>query len=165
MITIEATSNKSAGSLVAKHRYWAVDFQLTGRWHPTAWLLIGAQTVFLAMLLSACSPSESNVVIGNRTGVLHYGIGSEVQILDPHVLSDTSAWEISGALFEGLIRLNPETLEPEPGVERSDTYWDAANVRLIIHRNCCRRATNVEGAFEYRGDPHQPGVEGLSRYR
>jgi oligopeptide transport system substrate-binding protein len=82
-----------------------------------------------AILLSACSPSESNVAIGNRTGVLHYGIGSEVQTLDPHVLSDTGAWEISGALFEGLVRLNPETLEPEPGVAKS---WELSDDGLTL---------------------------------
>jgi oligopeptide transport system substrate-binding protein len=79
--------------------------------------------------LSACSPSESNVAIGNRTGVLHYGIGSEVQTLDPHVLSDTGAWEISAALFEGLVGLNAETLEPEPGVAES---WEVSDDGLTI---------------------------------
>ena len=83
----------------------------------------------VAVLLSACSPSESNVAIGNRTGVLHYGIGSEVQALDPHVLSDTGAWEISSALFEGLVRLNPETLEPEPGVAKS---WELSDDGLTL---------------------------------
>ncbi len=89
----------------------------------------GAVAAILAIVLSACSPSESNVAIGNRTGVLHYGIGSEVQTLDPHVLSDTGAWELSGALFEGLVRLNPETLEPEPGVAKS---WQLSDDGLTL---------------------------------
>ena len=89
----------------------------------------GTLAAIFVVLLSACSPSESNVVIGNRTGVLHYGIGSEVQTLDPHVLSDTSAMEISGALFEGLVRLNPETLEPEPGVAKS---WEISDDGLTL---------------------------------
>ena len=99
------------------------------RQHSIVWLVIGVHAVLLTALLSACSPSESNVAIGNRTGVLHYGIGSEVQTLDPHVLSDTGAWEISGALFEGLIRLNPETLEPEPGVAES---WEISDDGLTL---------------------------------
>ena len=89
----------------------------------------GVLALIFAILLSACSPSESNVELGNRTGVLHYGIGSEVQTLDPHVLSDTGAWEISGALFEGLVRLNPETLEPEPGVAES---WELSDDGLTL---------------------------------
>mgnify|MGYP001829242710 FL=1 len=78
-------------------------------------------TVILC-LIAACSPSEPNVVTGNRTGVLHYGTGSEVQTLDPHIVSDTNAWEISSALFEGLVRRNAKTLEAEPGVAESWTF-------------------------------------------
>ena len=90
---------------------------------------LGAVAAIFAIVLSACSPSESNVAIGNRTGVLHYGIGSEVQTLDPHVLSDTGAWQLSGALFEGLVRLDPQTLEPEPGVAKS---WQLSNDGLTL---------------------------------
>ena len=99
------------------------------RQHTCVWRVIGVLVVSFTVLLSACSPSESNVAVGNRTGVLHYGIGSEVQTLDPHVLSDTSAWEISSALFEGLIRLNAETLEPEPGVAES---WELSDDGLTL---------------------------------
>lgn len=99
------------------------------RQHTAVGLAIGMQAVVFSILLSACSPHESNVAVGNRTGVLHYGIGAEVQTLDPHVLSDTGAWEISGALFEGLVRLNPETLEPEPGAAES---WELSDDGLII---------------------------------
>ena len=99
------------------------------RQHTAVCLLIGVQAVLFNILLSACSPGESNVAVGNRTGVLHYGIGAEVQTLDPHVLSDTGAWELSGALFEGLIRLNAETLEPEPGVAES---WELSDDGLTI---------------------------------
>lgn len=93
------------------------------------WLFFCALPAILAILLCACSASESNVATGNRTGVLHYGMGSEVQTLDPHVLSDTGAWEISGALFEGLVRLNAETLEPEPGVAKS---WELSDDGLTL---------------------------------
>ena len=97
--------------------------------HTTVGWATGVQAVAFSVLLSACSPHESNVAVGNRTGVLHYGIGAEVQTLDPHVLSDTGAWEISGALFEGLVRLNAETLEPEPGVAES---WQLSDDGLTL---------------------------------
>ncbi|MEK9593858.1 MAG: hypothetical protein VW035_08115, partial [Luminiphilus sp.] len=41
----------------------------------------------LLTLLSACGGGESNVVTGNRDGVLHYGNGAEPQGLDPHVVT------------------------------------------------------------------------------
>ncbi|MBI1320340.1 MAG: peptide ABC transporter substrate-binding protein [Candidatus Hydrogenedens sp.] len=71
-----------------------------------------------AALLSGCGgrPVSDEMVIraGNR---------SEVQDLDPHVVSGIAEFRALGALFEGLARVNPETLEPEPGVAAS---WDIA---------------------------------------
>jgi oligopeptide transport system substrate-binding protein len=77
-------------------------------------------STFTALLI-ACSGSESNVVQGNRDGILHYGNGSEPQGLDPHVVTGVPENHIIRALFEGLAVKNPYTLEPEPGVAQS---WD-----------------------------------------
>lgn len=79
--------------------------------------------------LAACSNPESNVERGNREGVLYYGSGSEVQTLDPHIVSDTMAAEITSALFEGLVTHHPETLEPLPGVA---THWEFSPDRRVI---------------------------------
>ena len=80
-------------------------------------LLLGS----LSALLLACGGGESNVVQGNRDGILHYGNGSEPQGLDPHVVTGVPENHIIRALFEGLAVKNPYTLEPEPGVAES---WD-----------------------------------------
>ena len=81
------------------------------------------------LLVAACTPPETNVSLGNRTGVLYYGIGSEVQTIDPHVVSDTGGFEVVGALFEGLVRHNTETMEPEPGVAES---WEVSDDGLTL---------------------------------
>ena len=73
-------------------------------------------TFTLVTLVSACGGGESNVVTGNRDGVLHYGNGAEPQGLDPHVVTGVPENHIIRALFEGLAVKNPITLEPEPGV-------------------------------------------------
>ncbi|REJ72579.1 MAG: peptide ABC transporter substrate-binding protein, partial [Proteobacteria bacterium] len=70
----------------------------------------------LALLLTACGSGESNVVSGNREGLLHYGNGAEPQGLDPHVVTGVPENHLIRALFEGLAVKNPKTLEPEPGV-------------------------------------------------
>ena len=80
-------------------------------------LLLGS----IPVLLLACGGGESNVVQGNRDGILHYGNGSEPQGLDPHVVTGVPENHIIRALFEGLAVKNPYTLEPEPGVAES---WD-----------------------------------------
>ncbi len=71
--------------------------------------------------LTACTGGESNVEIGNREGILHFGNGSEPQGLDPHVVTGVPENKLVRALFEGLAVKNPWTLEPEPGVAQS---WD-----------------------------------------
>ncbi|MCB1676630.1 MAG: peptide ABC transporter substrate-binding protein, partial [Halioglobus sp.] len=82
-----------------------------------------------ALLLNACGNGESNVVSGNREGILHYGNGSEPQGLDPHVVTGIPENHIVRALFEGLAVKNPYTLEPEPGVARS---WDISDDGRVI---------------------------------
>ena len=75
--------------------------------------------LFALTLLSACGSGESNVVQGNRDGILHFGNGSEPQGLDPHVVTGVPENHLIRALFEGLAVKNPYTLEPEPGVAES----------------------------------------------
>ncbi|MCB1678050.1 MAG: peptide ABC transporter substrate-binding protein [Halioglobus sp.] len=95
---------------------------------PSA-LFSALPAVAIALLLSACGTGESNVVSGNRDGILHYGNGSEPQGLDPHVVTGIPENHIVRALFEGLAVKNPYTLEPEPGVARS---WDISDDGRVI---------------------------------
>ena len=63
---------------------------------------LGLSCLLLA-LLTACGGGESNVVTGNRDGVLHYGNGAEPQGLDPHVVTgvpENGTVENIGALFD-----------------------------------------------------------------
>ena len=82
----------------------------------------------LTTLISACGTGESNVVNGNRDGVLHYGNGTEPQGLDPHVVTGVPESHIIRALFEGLAVKNPITLEPEPGVAERWEFSDEGRV-------------------------------------
>ena len=82
----------------------------------------------LLLLLTACGGGESNVVTGNRDGVLHYGNGTEPQGLDPHVVTGVPENHIIRALFEGLAVKNPITLEPEPGVAERWEFSDEGRV-------------------------------------
>jgi oligopeptide transport system substrate-binding protein len=86
-------------------------------------------TLTATALLLACSGGETNVVSGNREGILHYGNGSEPQGLDPHVVTGVPENHLIRALFEGLAVKNPYTLEPEPGVAES---WDISEDDLTV---------------------------------
>jgi oligopeptide transport system substrate-binding protein len=88
-----------------------------------------ALLVLFCLFLFACSSGESNVVQGNRAGILHYGNGTEPQGLDPHVVTGVPENHLIRALFEGLAVKNPYTLEPEPGVAES---WEFNEDRRVL---------------------------------
>lgn len=85
-------------------------------------------TLIIAALV-ACSRGESNVVAGNRDGVLHFGNGTEPQTIDPHVMSGSPEVNIARALYEGLVVRNPQTLEMEPGVAER---WEVSDDGRIM---------------------------------
>ena len=85
-------------------------------------------SLLLTLVLAGCGGGESNVVSGNRDGVLHYGNGAEPQGLDPQVVTGVPENHIIRALFEGLAVKNPITLEPEPGVAERWEFSDEGRV-------------------------------------
>ena len=73
-----------------------------------------AVAVLLLVAFAGCGRRETAVARGNRTGVLHVGNGAEVQSLDPHLAGGLVDHNVLSALFEGLIALDEETLQPRP---------------------------------------------------
>jgi oligopeptide transport system substrate-binding protein len=88
-----------------------------------------------------CTQEESNVVSGNREGILYYGNGTEPQSLDPHIMTSSTDSRIASALFEGLVNLNPETLAIEPGVAERWEY-SADRKTITFHLNPEARWSN-----------------------
>lgn len=113
----------------------AIHFDSLGRY---ACGMVAALT--MAALL-ACSQGESNVVAGNRDGVLHFGNGTEPQTIDPHVMSGMPEVNIARALYEGLVVRNPHTLEMEPGTAER---WEVSEDGKIMtfHINPMARWSN-----------------------
>ena len=75
--------------------------------------------IWMFFVIVGCSQGESRVAEGNRLGILHIGNGAEPSSLDPQVATDVSSAQIMRAIHESLITLNPETLNPEPGIAES----------------------------------------------
>jgi oligopeptide transport system substrate-binding protein len=85
---------------------------------------VASRSVFVAALLAlalallattGCGRRNTPVSTGDRTGVLHVGNGAELQSLDPHLAGGAVDHNVLSALFEGLITLDAETLQPRPG--------------------------------------------------
>lgn len=84
-----------------------------------------AVTIIAAGLLTGCSPRETAVQSGNRTGTLHLGNLSEPNDLDPQVADSQETFNIIMSLMEGLAQYDPRTCEPVPaGAKRWDVSPD-----------------------------------------
>ena len=106
--------------------------------------------LFMSLLLSGCGSSESNVAEGNRTGILHWGNGTEPQSLDPHVATGVPEHHIIVALMEGLVHKNSKTLGPEPGVAKSWTVSDDGRVYTFELRDDARWSNgDVHNAHDF----------------
>lgn len=81
-------------------------------------------SIFLCSLSTGCTKRESPVTIGNRNQILHRGIGSDPEDLDPHTTTGITEFNIIKALLEGLVSTDPSTLAPLPGAAES---WDVSD--------------------------------------
>lgn len=71
-------------------------------------------------LISGCSKNElTNVEYGNQNQILFVANADEPQALDPHITTGEPDFHVISSLFEGLTRLNGETLAPEPATAAS----------------------------------------------
>ena len=75
------------------------------------------------LLLPGCDRRETRVEYGNRHQILCWGNGTEIQDLDPQVVTGVSEHHIIMALLEGLVSEDPVDLHPVPGVAET---WDVS---------------------------------------
>jgi oligopeptide transport system substrate-binding protein len=72
--------------------------------------------------LAGCSRA-TDVSAGDRSQVLHRGIGPEPADLDPHMATQTSYYTVLSAILEGLTSEDPTDLHAVPGVAE---HWDTS---------------------------------------
>lgn len=99
------------------------------------WFLVAAVGLLIGSLFTSCSRHQTAVAEGNRTQTLHVGIDGEPSELDPHVINAPPDFQIVYAFFEGLVRGDPHTLEPRPGVaERWDISPDGLTYTFHLRK-------------------------------
>ena len=91
----------------------------------------------LGLLLSAgCARRETPVEAGNHAQILHQGIATEPQDLDPHLLQFQSHFNVLMALGEGLVGYDPHDMHPVPGVaERWEISMDGLVYTFHLRAN------------------------------
>ena len=92
-------------------------------------------------LAGGCGKKVTNVERGMKERELYVGIGTEPATLDPHIATGLTEYSVMLAFFEGLVTLNPETMETEPGVAES---WDISEdgLRYTMHFDPSARWSN-----------------------
>ncbi len=101
--------------------------------------------IVAVMSFASCSgEKEISDSEGTVSQVLHFGNGAEPQGLDPHVVTGIPEYNITKALFEGLVVYHPKTLEPMPGAAESWTISEDRKTYTFKMR---------EGAKWSNGDP------------
>ena len=87
---------------------------------------------FAALIFSACGSRERATEIAAREGVLLVNNGGEPSALDPQLVTGVTELRLMLALFEGLVRYDPKTLEPRPAIAES---WEVSEdgLRYVFH--------------------------------
>lgn len=87
--------------------------------------------LILCLLLSACGRQiVKEVDVARQNGLLLVGIGPDPEGLDPQCVSGVTEQNVLRSLFEGLVKPDPKTLEPSPGVAAS---WTVDESGLSYH--------------------------------
>ena len=101
--------------------------------------------LMLFITLTGCGSGESNISLGNRTGILYWGNGTEPASLDPHIATGVPEHHIMSSVMEGLVLKDRKSLEPRPGVAESWTISDDGRIYTFKLRDDARWSN---------GDPH-----------
>jgi oligopeptide transport system substrate-binding protein len=101
--------------------------------------------LMLFVSLTGCGSGESNISLGNRTGILYWGNGTEPASLDPHIATGVPEHHIMSSVMEGLVLKDRKSLEPRPGVAESWTISDDGRIYTFKLRDDARWSN---------GDPH-----------
>jgi peptide/nickel transport system substrate-binding protein len=96
----------------------------------------------LAVAVAGCrvNRSQNNHA---REQLLYTAISGDPKTFNPILITDATSGSLTGDLFEGLIRLNPLTTLPEPGLAES---WDISNDQRTITFHLRRGIKWADGA-------------------
>lgn len=100
---------------------------------PVAGFLPAAAALLALALAAGCSPAHDSDAAQQT---LHVGNSDEPQELDPHIVTGNIEFKLCLALYEGLLGLHPQSLEPTPAVAKSwQTAKNAAGYVFHLRRN------------------------------
>ena len=91
----------------------------------------------LCAFIAGCK-STKEIDRAKESGLLLVGIGPDPDSMDPHIGEGVTEQNVLRALFEGLVRPDPKTLDPLPGVAQSWSVSDDGCVYTFqLRKNAC----------------------------
>ena len=131
--------------------------------------------VFLLASLTGCtSGSNEDIKEGKYGGTLIWGSIGDAKILNPLLVSDSASGDIVGLIYDSLIEINPNTLEPNPKMakkwsisEDGLTYTFYLNEGIKFHDGEILTSEDVKFTFDtYKNPntnaPNQADVQNLA---
>jgi|UniRef100_UPI00404A1C47 oligopeptide transport system substrate-binding protein len=100
-------------------------------------------TLVALILISGCGNRKTQVEIATKNGIMLVGNGAEPSDLDPQTITGIPERNITAAMFEGLTRNDPKTLEAIPGQAKS---WDVSADGLVYTFHLREGLTWSDGA-------------------
>jgi oligopeptide transport system substrate-binding protein len=85
-------------------------------------------TLAALVFMTGCGNRETQIQIAAKAGIMLVGNGAEPSDLDPQTITGIPERNITAAMFEGLTRNDPKTLEAIPGQAKS---WDVSEDGLV----------------------------------
>ena len=97
----------------------------------TAWLGVGLALFGLLAVADTVIPNTPGAKTG---GTLVIGVSQTFSDLDPRISNTVYDWYVIGEVFDDLIALDPETLEPRPYVAKSWNVLSDDRIRFFLNR-------------------------------
>jgi len=112
-------------------------------------------SVVCGIFFCGCDERERPVDVAARERILLVNNGGEPSALDPQLVTGVTEIRLMLALFEGLVRYDPETLEPRPAIaERWEVSQDGLRWTFYLRKNARwsdgRAITSADFIFSYQ---------------
>jgi len=101
----------------------------------------------------------TNVAQAQSSPAIRIGMDVDADLLDPRLARNTTGFRVNNLIYDGLVELDPTTLEPEPSLAVSWSQPDSTtwvfNLRedAVLHDGTPLTATDVVSTFEAILDP------------
>ncbi|MFH1728898.1 MAG: peptide ABC transporter substrate-binding protein [Pseudomonadota bacterium] len=105
--------------------------------------LILIQILITTLILSACTKKEEEIKSSSEN-IFQYGMVGDVPDLDPALATDLNSLYVINDIFEGLVSLDPKTLDPKPAIAE---HWEVSKDKRVYTFHLRKNARFSDGKY------------------